>query len=86
MPRAKRITFSAKLSDKLHLEITGNYSPPYLGSWEDPPEPAEFEYDGIEFLMGDVVMLLDHIDNHLDNKMTISEWMQELCEENYIYE
>lgn len=86
MAKPYRISFTAKITKDLQLEIKGRYTPAYHGSWEDPPEPAEFQYDGIEFLMGDVVMLLDHIDNHIDNKETISDWMQELCEENYIYE
>lgn len=86
MAKPYRISFTAKITKDLHLEVKGTYIPAYHGGWEDPPEPAEFQYDGIEFLMGDVVMLLDHIDNHIDNKKTISDWMQELCEENYIYE
>ena len=86
MAKPYHISFTAKITEQLLLEIKGRYTPPSHGGWEDPPEPAQFEYDGIEFLMGDVVMLLDHIDNHLDNKKTISDWMQELCEENYIYE
>jgi len=86
MPRPYHISFTAKLTDKLLIEVSGRYTPAYNGGWEDPPEPAEFEYQKVEFIVGDVVKLLDYIDDHLDCKKPISEWMEELCEENYIYE
>lgn len=86
MARSKTITFSAKLTNGLHLEVTGIYTPPYGGSYDSPPESAEFHYNKVEFITGDVAELLDYIDWHLPPKTTMSEWMEELCEKNYFSE
>jgi len=83
MPRPYHISFTAKLTEKLIIEVSGKYYPAYNGGWEDPPEPAEFEYQKVEFIVGDVVKLLDYIDDHLPNTQTIAEWMEELCEKFY---
>lgn len=81
--KPRTITFYAPLSDTLGLHITGRYTPPYQGSWEEPPEAAQFEYQKVEFDKGDVAELLDYIDNFVDNKTSMSEWMEQLGEKFY---
>ncbi len=79
--KSRKISFLAQLDEKLIIEVEGDYTPAYHGGWEDPPEPATFEYTEVYVIVGSVAGLLQHIDDYVEKP--IFEWLEDLCGENY---
>jgi hypothetical protein len=50
---------TVKISIEIEVDVEGNYSPPSNGSWEQPPEYAEFEINKVLWQGIDIADMLE---------------------------
>ena len=50
---------TVKISIEIEVDVEGNYSPPSSGTWEQPPEYAEFEINKVLWQGIDIADMLD---------------------------
>jgi hypothetical protein len=57
-----QLTKTVKLLD-VELTVTGFYYPAYLGTMEQPPEPASFDITKVEYNGDELMELLDVVES-----------------------
>jgi hypothetical protein len=50
---------TVKISIEIEVDVEGSYSPPSSGTWEQPPEYAEFEINKVLWQGVDIADMLD---------------------------